>query len=91
MYFFTIYFYIKNIPVLHFFTGPHNDYHKPSDDADKINYKGIKTIVDVIIQIIEHTDLLDYKLRFTKTKIETVVLCVLLVYFIINNISVNLA
>ncbi|MBA4145728.1 MAG: peptidase M28, partial [Cytophaga sp.] len=33
-------FYVKNIPALHFFTGSHNDYHKPSDDWDKINYKG---------------------------------------------------
>src|SRR5213079_1736763 len=33
-------FYIKDIPVLFFFTGVHSDYHKPSDDADKINYNG---------------------------------------------------
>ncbi|MGD9646212.1 MAG: M20/M25/M40 family metallo-hydrolase, partial [Pirellulales bacterium] len=30
-------FYAKKIPVLHFFTGTHADYHRPSDDADKIN------------------------------------------------------
>ena len=34
-------FYYKDIPVLHLFTGTHNDYHKPTDDADKINYKGM--------------------------------------------------
>lgn len=33
-------FYLKDIPVLHFFTGQHSDYHKPSDDAEKVNYKG---------------------------------------------------
>jgi len=46
-------FYLMNIPVLHFFTGQHKDYHKPSDDSDKINYKGmyltfryVKSIID---------------------------------------------
>jgi len=33
-------FYAAGIPVLHFFTGVHDDYHKPSDDADKINAAG---------------------------------------------------
>ncbi|HEX9941968.1 MAG TPA: M28 family peptidase [Thermoanaerobaculia bacterium] len=33
-------FYAAGVPVLHFFTGPHEDYHKPSDDADKINAGG---------------------------------------------------
>jgi len=31
-------FYLKNIPVLHFFTGSHSDYHKPSDDWEKLNF-----------------------------------------------------
>ncbi len=34
-------FYPHRIPVLHFFTGLHNDYHRPADDWDKINYEGI--------------------------------------------------
>jgi Tol biopolymer transport system component len=33
-------FYAAGVPVLHFFTGPHEDYHKPSDDTDKINAAG---------------------------------------------------
>ncbi|MES1211895.1 MAG: M20/M25/M40 family metallo-hydrolase, partial [Acidobacteriota bacterium] len=33
-------FYAAGVPVLHFFTGVHEDYHKPSDDADKINPEG---------------------------------------------------
>ena len=33
-------FYAAGVPVLHFFTGPHEDYHKPSDDAAKINAAG---------------------------------------------------
>jgi hypothetical protein len=35
-------FYGKKIPVLFLFTGTHDDYHKPSDTADKINYGGEK-------------------------------------------------
>jgi hypothetical protein len=34
-------FYYKKIPVLHLFTGTHDDYHKPADDADKILYDGM--------------------------------------------------
>ena len=35
-------FYLKDIPVLFLFTGTHADYHKPSDDSDKINFDGAK-------------------------------------------------
>jgi aminopeptidase YwaD len=40
-------FYEAKIPVLHFFTGPHEDYHKPSDDLDKINYDGAATVANL--------------------------------------------
>lgn len=33
-------FITKDIPSLHFFTGHHTDYHKPTDDSDKINAAG---------------------------------------------------
>ena len=63
-------FYINDIPVLHFFTGQHSDYHKPSDDSEKINFEGIKGISDFIYSII--SDLNDNgKLSFRKTKNET--------------------
>lgn len=45
-------FYLKNIPVLHFFTGSHSDYHKPSDDWEKINYKGEADVLSVIGKVI---------------------------------------
>lgn len=45
-------FYLKKIPVLHFFTGQHKDYHKPSDDADKINYAGEAKVLDYEIDVI---------------------------------------
>ena len=38
-------FYAKNLPVLHFFTNVHDDYHKASDDADKINATGLARVV----------------------------------------------
>ncbi len=44
-------FYQKNIPVLFFFTGLHTDYHKPSDDAHKINFNGMKVITQYIYNI----------------------------------------
>jgi hypothetical protein len=60
-------FYRKNIPVLFFFTGLHTDYHKPGDDADKINYAGIVKIVEYISGIIERVPA-DAQLAFTKTR-----------------------
>ncbi len=63
-------FYLADIPVLHFFTGQHEDYHKPSDDAEKLNYEGMNKISDFIYNII--TDLDDNgKLAFRKTKNES--------------------
>ena len=60
-------FYLKNIPVLHFFTGSHSDYHKPSDDWDKINYSGEKEVLNLIISVIKKLD--DQpKLAFLPTK-----------------------
>lgn len=60
-------FYLKDIPVLHFFTGTHNDYHKPSDDADKINFVGMKDVSEFILALIAKMDT-QGKLPFTKTK-----------------------
>lgn len=60
-------FYRKDIPVLFFFTGAHSDYHKPSDDADKINYKGELVLIKYIYGVIEKTNDKG-KLAFTKTR-----------------------
>ncbi len=49
-------FYGKKIPVLHFFTGTHADYHRPGDDADKINYDGIFRVVELVDSIVKSTD-----------------------------------
>lgn len=63
-------FYIMDIPVLHFFTGQHSDYHKPSDDADKLNYSGMETISTYIMNIVSDLDD-NGKLAFSKTKDES--------------------
>ncbi len=63
-------FYLQNIPVLHFFTGQHEDYHKPSDDSDKLNYEGIKMIENYIVAVIAELDD-DPKLSFRTTKNES--------------------
>ena len=60
-------FYRKDIPVLFFFTGAHSDYHKPSDDADKINYTGELMLIKYIYSVIEKTNDKG-KLTFTKTR-----------------------
>jgi hypothetical protein len=60
-------FYRKDIPVLFFFTGSHPDYHKATDDWEKINYEGEKNIVQMIYQLITTIDSKG-KLAFTKTR-----------------------
>lgn len=45
-------FYEFNIPVFHFFTGLHNDYHRPSDDFDKINFEGMQQIADMVDRLV---------------------------------------
>jgi Peptidase family M28/PDZ domain/PA domain len=44
-------FYGKKIPVLFFFTGTHSDYHRPTDDWDKINIVGMDRIVDLVEEV----------------------------------------
>jgi len=63
-------FYLIDIPVLHFFTGQHEDYHKPGDDSDKLNYDGMNLISDYIYTIISDLDD-NGELAFRKTKNES--------------------
>ena len=60
-------FYNKGIPVLHFFSGVHQDYHKPSDDIEKINAQGEEVILLIIAGLIEQLPK-DEKLTFLKTR-----------------------
>lgn len=59
-------FYLKNIPVLAFFTGQHNYYHKPEDDSERLNFEGILSVADFMISLVEEVGA--EKIAFTKTK-----------------------
>jgi Tol biopolymer transport system component len=48
----TTSFYTRNVPVLNFFTGAHDDYHRPTDTADKLNYEGLERITKFSEQLI---------------------------------------
>jgi hypothetical protein len=63
-------FYNVDIPVLHFFTGQHEDYHKPSDDVDKINLEGEMLVIQYIERLISTLNSKE-KLAFTRTKDES--------------------
>jgi aminopeptidase YwaD len=61
-------FYRKDIPVLFFFTGQHRDYHRPSDDAERINYEGELKIINYINRVITNLNKQNQKLAFLKTR-----------------------
>jgi membrane-associated protease RseP (regulator of RpoE activity) len=60
-------FYGKDIPVLFFFTGTHSDYHKPSDDWDKINYPGEQKVTQFVYNIVQELDSDPSRPQFTRT------------------------
>jgi hypothetical protein len=60
-------FYLKNIPVLFFFTGQHSDYHKPTDDVEKVNFPGVLQVISTTAEVIETLDK-QPKLKFQETK-----------------------
>ncbi len=45
-------FYQRNIPSVMFHTGLHDDYHRPSDDAEKINYPGLEKVTRLIAGVV---------------------------------------
>lgn len=61
-------FYEAKMPVFHFFTGSHSDYHKPSDDIDKINFDGMRRIVDYSEELVRAVLALSPKPAYVKTK-----------------------
>ncbi|MBK8225764.1 MAG: M28 family peptidase [Flavobacteriales bacterium] len=60
-------FYLQGVPAIHFFTGTHADYHKPTDDEEKINYDGMLRVARHIESLIATLND-DGKLPFTKTE-----------------------
>ena len=69
-------FYLEEIPVLHFFTGQHSDYHKPSDDFEKVNVNGIGTVSLLVYEITQYLDevgKLDYMFQGDGMRIDGVI------------------
>ena len=64
-------FYAKQVPVLFFWTGTHEDYHKPSDTADKINYEGEARIVSFVANVVRDIDKSDKRPTYTVAKSES--------------------
>ena len=60
-------FYRKDMPVLFMFTGSHSDYHKATDDWNKINYAGESQVIRYVQSIIKTADAVG-KLDFLKTR-----------------------
>jgi C-terminal processing protease CtpA/Prc len=60
-------FYSMDIPVLFFFTGLHEDYHRPSDKWDKINSEGEVQVLDLVADLINVLDFNQSKPDFIKT------------------------
>lgn len=63
-------FYGKDIPVLFFFTGVHDDYHKPSDTADRINVTSEQQVVALVHDIAAKINSQDNRLEFSRAKVE---------------------
>lgn len=61
-------FYGKQIPVLFFWTGTHNDYHKPTDTSEKINYQDETRILSLVSYIVRHVDGADKRVTYTTAK-----------------------
>jgi hypothetical protein len=64
-------FYAKQIPVLFFWTGTHEDYHKPSDTADKINYEDEVRILSLVWRVVHDIDSNDKRPVYTVAKSES--------------------
>lgn len=63
-------FYFKGIPSLHYFTGAHDHYHKPSDDVDNLNYVGEVFVIQHMLDLMSALNS-QGKIEFTKTKDNT--------------------
>lgn len=64
-------FYVKDIPVLFFFTGSHDDYHKPSDTADKINAEGLRQIASFVGRVAVDIANEPARIAFNRVKVQS--------------------
>ena len=63
-------FYARRVPVLFFFTGSHEDYHKPSDTADRVNYEGEAQILGLVRDIVYRLQGADTRPTYATAKAE---------------------
>jgi len=61
-------FYAKDVPVLFFFTGVHQDYHRPTDDPDKINLAGANQVLELVLGTAQALSQQQPRPQFTKAK-----------------------
>lgn len=59
-------FYLKDLPVMFLFTGGHQEYHKPTDDANLINAEGEAKLLELIVSVVEKLDEVQ-NINFLKT------------------------
>jgi hypothetical protein len=64
-------FYVRDIPVLFLFTGSHEDYHKPTDTADKINAEGLRQVAEFVREIAVAVANEPQRIAFTKVKVDS--------------------
>jgi hypothetical protein len=60
-------FFVRGIPVLHFFTNLHGDYHRASDDADKINAGGTTRVIALAERVVRTIDGRNDRLTFVRS------------------------
>ncbi len=63
-------FYLKQVPVLFFWTGTHVDYHKPTDTWEKINYADQARVLDLVAYIVREIDSADKRVTYMTAKTE---------------------
>ena len=61
-------FYPKKIPVIHVFTGTHKDYHRPSDDWEKINVTDMRRVVDFVVDFADEVIADDERPEYVEVK-----------------------
>jgi Zn-dependent M28 family amino/carboxypeptidase len=61
-------FYARQIPVLFFWTGTHEDYHKPTDTAERINYEGLARITGFVRDVVRSIDRADAWRTYARAK-----------------------
>ncbi len=60
-------FYQRGVPVFFLFTGPHKDYHKPSDDADRIEADGLAKAARLALRLVREVDALEKRPEFRQS------------------------